>query len=80
MLPYRNLYVWGSRKFTGSLPARIATKANYNLNYHIKVSGKHGKVSGKHGKHGKHGYYVTMVKLQVRTVRCCRNKCNINRQ
>ena len=37
MLPYKNLYVMGQRKFVGSLPKRIALKSNYELNYHITV-------------------------------------------
>ena len=37
MLPYKNLYVMGQRKFVGSLPSRVALKSNYELNYHITV-------------------------------------------
>ena len=38
MLPYRNLYVMGQKKFIGCLPSRIALRSNYELNYHITVS------------------------------------------
>ena len=37
MLPYKNLYVMGQRKFVGTLPNRVALKSNYELNYHITV-------------------------------------------
>ncbi|KAL5268223.1 hypothetical protein ACHWQZ_G002175 [Mnemiopsis leidyi] len=37
MLPYKNLYIMGQRKFVGSLPKRVALKSNYELNYHITV-------------------------------------------
>ncbi|XP_063684111.1 uncharacterized protein LOC134818470 [Bolinopsis microptera] len=37
MLPYRNLYVMGQKKFIGCLPSRIALRSNYELNYHITV-------------------------------------------